>query len=61
MNETVTNAATCVTAIVNGPQGKLAIVCGTIVILYGITAACYLIVSGHTITLANSNVKLEAA
>lgn len=34
MNETVTNAATCVATIVNGPQGKLAIVCGTVVILY---------------------------
>lgn len=34
MNETVTNAATCVATIVNGPQGKLAIVCGTAVIRY---------------------------
>ncbi len=61
MNEPITNTASCVASIANGPNGKVALICGTVVILYGITAACYLISNGHTVTVTCSSTKLEAA
>lgn len=61
MNEAITNTASCVASIANGPNGKVALICGTVVVLYGITATCYLILNGHTVTATCSNTKLEVA
>lgn len=61
MTETVNSTASCLASIVNGPNGKLTIVCGTVVILYGISAAWYLIANGHSLTVANEKTKVVAA
>lgn len=61
MSEVAARATSCVASIANGQNGKVAIICGTVVLLYGITAAWYLIDHGHTVTFASGSTRIEVA
>lgn len=61
MNGTVMNTASCVASIINGPNGKMVIVCTTVILLCGINALREFVEGGHTITVTNDNAKLEVA
>lgn len=61
MNDTVMNTASCVASVVNGPNGKLVVICSTVIMLYVFSGLRTLIEGGHAITVQNENIGLKVA